>query len=458
MQKKTVGYYLLALTAFVLVLTGCQKQDLARVDTSTSGISDLSTNKGIKKNYSNEVATKWFDTELALIKSTALNPPLASRVLGYTGVTLYESIVEGMPEYASLRSKLGYTYTLPAYRPNEKYFWPAVANAALYTIVGKLFSNATQQNLSVINTLYNTLHEQHATQTVKEDLTASEAYGRAVAESIFEWSKEDGIMYSFVNFNPDNYTVPTGSGGWEPTAPAFAPKPLLPYWGENRPFLAINVGDECLPPALALNSYSTDLNSNFYKQAMEVYQTGKNQTPEQKAIALYWNDGGGSITPPGHNINIATQMIRDRNVSLEDAAIVYAKVGMAGSDAFIACWKGKYKYNLMRPITFIQKNIDPAWVSTIPTPPFPTYASGHATVSGATSVVLTALFGDNVRFTDRTHESQFGARQFNSFYEAAAEAAASRLYGGIHYRMDNDLGLEKGKMIGKNIADLRLKK
>ena len=459
MQKKTVGCYLLTLSAFLLVLTGCQKQDIERVETSSTTITDPSTSKGIKKNFSNEVATKWFDTELELIKTTAgFTPPVASRALGYTGVTLYESIVESMPEYASLKAKLGYSYSLPVYKANVKYYWPAVANSALYTIISKLFSAATQQNLTAINSLYNNFHEQYATQVFKEDLTASEAYGKAVAEAIFEWSQTDGILYSFVNYNPNNYTVPTGEGAWVPTAPGFAPKPLLPYWGENRPFMAINVGNECLPPALTTYNYSTNPTSGFYQQAMEVYQTGKNLTPEQREIALYWNDGGGSITPPGHNMNIATQMIRSKELSLEDAAIVYAKVGMAGADAFIACWKGKFKYNLMRPITFIQQNIDPNWTSTISTPPFPTYASGHATVSGATSMVLTALFGDNVSFTDRTHENQFGARQFSSFYAAATEAAASRLYGGIHYRMDNEIGLEKGKMIGKHIADLRLKK
>ena len=458
MQKKTVGYYLFTLAAFLLVLTGCQKQDLQQVDTSTTTSNNPNANKVVKKNFPNEVATQWFDAELELIQAAGFTPPVASRALGYTGVTLYESIFESMPEYASLKAKLGYSYTLPTYRPNIKYYWPAVANSALYTIVSRLFSTASSQTLATANALYNSFHEQHAKEVFKEDLTASEAYGKAVAETIFEWSNTDGILHSFVNYNPNEYTVPTGEGARVPTPAAFAPKPLLPYWGDNRPFLAINVGNECLPPALTTNSYSVNPASGFYKQAMEVYQTGKNLTPEQREIALYWNDGGGSITPPGHNMNIATQMIRNKDLSLEEAAIVYAKVGMAGADAFIACWKGKYKYNLMRPITFIRQNIDATWTSTITTPPFPTYASGHATVSGATAAVLTSVFGDNVPFTDKTHENQFGARQFRNFYAAATEAALSRLYGGIHYRMDNEIGLEKGKMIGKNIADLRLKK
>jgi hypothetical protein len=196
----------------------------------------------------------------------------------------------------------------------------------------------------------------------------------------------------------------------------------------------------------------------FYKQAEEVYLTRIHLTDAQKNIALFWADGGGTVTPPGHNVNLATQTIRNKRLSLNEAAEVYAKVGIAVSDAFIACWKGKYKYNLMRPITYIQQNIDPSWSSLLATPPFPAYASGHATVSAAAAEVLSDLFGDKVQFADHTHEELYGIRKFSSFHDAAEEAAVSRLYGGIHFRMDNEAGLEKGKRIGKNVTAIDLKK
>jgi hypothetical protein len=455
MLRKSVGYYLLALTAFVLFLSGCKKQDLELQNTTI--VADQGIGQTVKRNYSNEVATRWFDQELNLIKSTAgFTPPLASRALGYTGVVLYESIVANTPEYATLQSKLGFGYRLPAYSQSQKFYWPAVANAALRSIVSDLFSTTNAGNRAAIEALYANLHEKHAAEVKKEDLDASEEYGKAVAKAVFDWSGTDGIQRSFTNYTPDQYTLPVFDGAWVPTAPAFA-QPLLPFWGDNRPFLAKNVGSECLPTPLSF-PYSTDRNSTFYKMANEVYQINKSLTPAQEQIALYWNDGANSITPPGHNMSIATQMIRKNDLSLNDAAVVYAKVGMACADAFIACWKGKYSYSLLRPITYIRQNIDANWVSLIPTPPFPTYGSGHATVSGATSAVLTEIFGDNVRFTDNTYESSFGSKEFKSFYEAAEEAAMSRLYGGIHYRFDNEIGLQKGKMIGKNIADLRLKR
>lgn len=455
MQRKSVGYYLLALTATILFLSGCKKQDLERQETTI--FTDPGISQTSKRNYSNEVATRWFDQELNLIKSTAgFTPPLASRALGYTGVVLYESVVANTPEYATLQSKLGFSYTLPTYSPSQRFYWPAVANAALRSIVTDLFSKTSAGNLANIQALYTELHEKHTAEVKKEDLDASETYGKAVAKAIFEWSGSDGIQRSFTNYTSDQYSLPVFDGAWVPTAPAFA-QPLLPFWGDNRPFLAKNVGNECLPSPLSF-PYSTDKSSTFYSMANEVYQINKNRTPEQEKIALYWNDGANSITPPGHNMNIATLMIRKNELSLNDAAVVYAKVGMACADAFIACWKGKYTYSLLRPITYIRQNIDANWVSLIPTPPFPTYGSGHATVSGATSAVLTEIFGDKVKFTDNTYESSFGSRQFNSFYEAADEAAMSRLYGGIHYRFDNEIGLQKGKMIGKNFADLQLKR
>lgn len=457
MLKKSAGLYAITLAAMALVFSGCQKQDLGSPQVPASVNGDISTAKGIKKNFSSEVAAKWFDNELLLIKSTAgFTPPVASRALGYTGVALYESIVESMPEYASLKSKLGYTYTLPSYSPSVKVFWPAVANAALYEIEKSLFSKTSAANFSAMEKLYSDFHSQFATEVYKEDLDASEAYGKAVAKVIFNWSNTDGIQRSLINYTPDQYTPPTNEGAWVPTAPAFA-QPLLPFWGDNRPFLAKNVDDACIPSPLTF-AYSTAPTSAFYQMANEVYQTVTHLTPAQREIALYWNDGAGSITPPGHNINIVTQLIRSNNLTLEDAAIVYAKAGMTVADAFISCWKGKYRYSILRPITFIRQNIDNSWTSLIPTPPFPTYASGHATVSGATAALLTAIFGDKYTFTDHTNDGQFSPRQFSSFEAVADEAAMSRLYGGIHYRLDNEIGLQKGKMVGKNFADLKLKK
>ena len=144
---------------------------------------------------------------------------------------------------------------------------------------------------------------------------------------------------------------------WVPTAPNYQSIPLQPYWGQNRPFV-VKSGEECAPPPPT--EYSEDPSSQFYAEGMEVHETVKNLTPEQKEIALFWaDDPGKTFTPPGHSVSIATQILREKNATLALAAETYAKVGMAVADAFIGCWNTKYTYNLIRPISYIQTVIDP---------------------------------------------------------------------------------------------------
>jgi hypothetical protein len=176
---------------------------------------------------------------------------------------------------------------------------------------------------------------------------------------------------------------------------------------------------------------------------------GRTLTPEQTAIARFWSDDPGlTATPGGHSLRIATQAIRDLNAPLDVAAEAYANVTIAVSDAFISCWRTKFRHNLLRPVTYIQRVIDPAWMPLLTTPPFPEYTSGHSVQSMAAAEVLTDLFGRH-RFTD-------GTRSFTSFRAAAREAAISRLYGGIHYRSAIERGLEEGACVARRVrAKLR---
>ena len=145
--------------------------------------------------------------------------------------------------------------------------------------------------------------------------------------------------------------------------------------------------------------------------------------------------------------------------SLETASVAYAQLGMALSDAFVACWHAKYQYNLVRPLTYIQHVIDEGWNADevtvpVPTPPFPEYPSGHSVQSGAAAWVLTELFGE-VPFTDHTHDALgYAPRRYDSFMAAAQEAAISRLYGGIHFSAAIENGVKQGYCVGKRVAGL----
>jgi membrane-associated phospholipid phosphatase len=132
---------------------------------------------------------------------------------------------------------------------------------------------------------------------------------------------------------------------------------------------------------------------------------------------------------------------------------MYALVNMGMADAFISCWEAKYKYNLLRPQTYIRNYISNAtsWKPLIGTPPFPEYPSGHSVASGVAASILTSLFG-NVAFTDNTNISVgIPARSYKSFTEAANEAAISRLYGGIHYREACENGVKQGELVASSV-------
>lgn len=144
---------------------------------------------------------------------------------------------------------------------------------------------------------------------------------------------------------------------------------------------------------------------------------------------------------------------RKQKLTLGQTAYAHAAVAVGLCDAFVACWYIKYKSNRVRPETVIKKMIDREWNPVLQTPPFPEYTSGHSVISTTAATVLTSLFGENFSFTDDT-ETEFGlpTRKFKSFKAASAEAAVSRLYGGIHYRDAIDNGVKAGEQIGAHVV------
>lgn len=400
--------------------------------------------------YNADVPNHYFSFTLKLTKEgTGFTPPVASRAFGFTGLALYEAVVPGI---STMTSTVGSIPELPALTPpdgNANYHWPTVANNALAAVIDSLWANASQTNkdsLHNIRDYYNTLFEG---QISAQDYADSKAFGEAIGNDVFQFSKTDGGHQGYSANFPGSYVPPAGPGLWEPFGTQTA---MQPYWGTHRPFITEDSSTVIpgTPPA-----FSTDVNSPFYAYAFQVYYQQNNNTADQVNIAQFWADGGGSITPPGHSISMLRSILRHENSNLETATIAYAKMGIALSDAFLACWKTKYIYNLLRPVTYIQDNIDANWVSLIGTPPFPEYTSGHSSQSGAMSEIMESLFGTSYAFTDSTHGTNFGGpRSFNNFDEAAEEAALSRLYGGIHYEFSNNGGLVCGRLIGENVNDL----
>ena len=402
-----------------------------------------------------DVATKWAALHLKLAQtSPGATPPIVSRAVGYAGLALYEAVVPGMTEYQSLVGQVQSLTALPLVENAKEYNWGASANAAQAQILRSLYANTSAANKTTIDSLETALIADFLKESVKDITDRSAVFGKAIANAIFEYSKTDGGHEGYGRNFPTNYTTATGVGFWMPTSTQKVP--MQPTWGQNRVFVKLNA----YVSVSAHTPYSTNAKSDFFKNANEVYQVSKTLTDEQKAIAFFWaDDPGKTFTPAAHGVSILTQIIRDNALKLNVAAEAYAKVGMVTTDAFICCWRIKYQYNLIRPVSYINLAIDPKWTALLATPPFPEYTSGHSSGSSAAAAALASVFGEAWNFTDHSHDSRgLKARSYKSFTEYANEAAMSRLYGGIHYRESNERGLANGRNVAQNVLALKWKK
>lgn len=292
-----------------------------------------------------------------------------------------------------------------------------------------------------------------------EKINATSELVDKVIEQVIKYALADGFpkLSGYKKFTPHK-----GDAYWQPTGPGFM-QAIEPYWNTLRTFLL----DSCSQfSGEAPSEYHADTSSAFYRQLYEVYEIGKNLSPERKAIAMFWDCnpfalqqighleyGLKKISPGGHWMGITGIACKKQKLSLPKTAYIHTLVAIGLADAFIACWYDKYKTNRVRPVTAIHKLIDRSWTPLLQTPPFPEYTSGHSVISTTAAVILTHLLGDAFSFTDNT-EVEFGlpARKFNSFISASREAAISRLYGGIHFRDAIESGMAKGEQIGNFVV------
>lgn len=395
-----------------------------------------------------DVATDWYNLQLRILleRNSALN----GVHFGYIGIGLYESVRHGIKNSVSLSTKLNQMPQMPAKENNNGYNWEVSANAAMANMVRHFYQGLTDANKASIDSLENAYNQRNGSGSTT--FSRSQVFGRNVANAIYNWYLTDNL-----NGTNTGYVLPVPvPGAWVPTPPAFVPIPVNPFIGTARTFLASSA-TTVAPPFPAV--YSEDPNSDFYKIAKNVYDVSKTMTQEQKNIALFYVDQGNGLgyTPPGHDFSILTQAIQQRRENLGKAAEAYAKAGIAERDASIICFRSKYKYNLLRPVTYIRKLIDPNWLSFIPTPPHPEYPAAHAYITSAVMQAAARVLGDNVSFTDHSYDFRgYAPRSFTSLFKAGEEAGISRLYGGIHYLPSINAGLALGKDIGNKIGDIKL--
>jgi hypothetical protein len=298
-------------------------------------------------------------------------------------------------------------------------------------------------------------------------LENTKAFSDTIFASVMKWSKKDNYLQTR---SSSKYTVTNVDGRWVPTPPSYG-SAMEPHWMEIRT-MALDSSGQCRPVPPPLYTLK-DTTSEYYTCLMEVKKVVDSLNDEQRHMADFWDDNpfkmnvSGHVmfatkkfSPGGHWMNIVGIAGQKANVDFDKMVYAYAKTSVALFDGFISCWEEKYRSNMIRPETVINKYYDPEWKPYIQTPPFPAYISGHSVISAAAAEVMTDIFGDNFAYRD-TSESEFGIppRAFTSFRQAAWEASMSRMYGGIHYRFDLIEGNKVGKEIGQIVLDkLRMRK
>jgi len=398
----------------------------------------------------------WHRLVLELVRHTATySPPVASRAFAYLGVTAFEALATGSDGLHSLAGQLNELTPVPPREAGQSYDGAVVVQAAMAHAAAALFENTGPTGQRAMAAMEKRAAADAARSVPEDVVRRSEEYGRAVARHILAWAATDGgAAIENMGF-PLDYTLTEGPAHWVPTSLVQQQQfPLLPDWGRTRTFAMPNGASCGLPPPPA---YSEAPDSQFYIEAIEVRDAVNGLTDEQRAIARFWSDDPMlSPTPPGHWISIAIDILEKEDADLVTSAETLVRLGVTLADAFIGCWDAKYRYDLVRPLTYIRRLIDPKWEAILNTPPFPEYPSGHSTQSGAAATVLTDMFGPAYAFEDGTHSDDgLPARRFASFWAAAEEAGISRLYGGIHFRSAIERGLDQGRCIGAYANALR---
>jgi membrane-associated phospholipid phosphatase len=362
---------------------------------------------------------RWNEIARNLVSKSSASPPIASRVYALVSVAQYDSLV------AAWNNKYYYNRTTPheldqsitplvktSGDPGYPSEHAAVATASA-AILSYLYPNQTawlnqEANEDEMSRLW-------AGVSFRSDITAGDTLGREVADQVISRAKTDGSNAVW------NGTVPTGPGYWFSSQIPPTP-PVLPAWGQVKPWLINSSSAFLLPPPPSFGS------AEFNSSLEEAKQISDSRTADQLRIALFWADGGGTWTPPGHWNQIACDLIVRYDMNELRSARTLTLMNMAVMDAGICCWYNKYTYWLIRPC-----QVDPTITTPVGIPNFPSYPSGHSCFSGAAGEVLSYIFPN----------------EQDNIQSMVNEASISRVYAGIHYRFDCTQGVEMGQAIGQ---------
>ncbi len=366
----------------------------------------------------------WTDVTLELIKEFKPSPPRAARALALVHVAMADAVTaaedarEAFPRPAPATVIAGLDPIAPGHAASFPSEHAAVASAASI-ILAHLFPMAAARLDGFAREAGDSRLAAGA--NYRSDVTAGAAIGQGVGRLAVAWAKEDGSDAVWDGARP------TGEGMWQPTPPDLRPDPLEPMAGGWATWV-LDEGSALRPPPPP--SWGSDA---WWAELAAVQAAVSERTPEHEAAVLRWAGGPGTVTPAGLWVEIARDLALAERLDLEKTAATMVLTTVAMHDAFVCCWDAKFAYWTARPIT-----ADPYIDVLIPTPPFPSYTSGHST-SSAAATILGHLFP--------SHATRMDAR--------AAEAKDSRLWAGIHFPFDNETGATGGERIARMVIAAR---
>ncbi len=382
------------------------------------------------------------------------NPPYSARAYSYVSVAMYDALKVAWYYKYQYNRQAPYQVdnTIQSLMPKVNIpAWPseeAVMSGVAQTILSAMFPAAVEEISLKAGEQRNVAI--WSGKAAPSDVSAGLALGKAIAGQFMTRAKGDGMANAVgtkaqwaaledsarLHYTKLNDTRDLSKEVFWKSLDIPSRPPMLPFFGNVWGWRMYQKGQ---PDQNGQPSPSSDFdvvrstpppstnNSEMADQIAEVKNFSSNLTRERLAIVHKWADGVGTYTPQGHWNDIAEEYVRDAKMSEVRAARAFALLNMAMHDAGVACWNTKYYYYNPRPT-----NIDPSIKTGTGIPNFPSYVSGHSSFSFAASTVLSYLFPAN-----------------QTYFEAQAnEAALSRLYGAIHYRIDCDMGSQLGKDVG----------
>ncbi len=405
------------------------------------------------------LATLWFDCAgNCILRSPGFSEAVAARTYAYLSIAYYEAILPGMPQgYRSLGGQLNGFDQLPkADTASKRFHWTICANAASADVLRAMFKNAGADVKKTIDSLEALCLKERFDRTHDTLMTnRSIAFGKAIAKAVISYADQDGGKDADI----DNYATPFLS---QPDTSTWVissthKNPLLAAWSLNRPlFLSKQDLSTTLDPG-PYPDYSTDKSSSFYAQAVAVRAKVLSTSNDERALVKYWgNEAQNTHAVSSHMINIATQLLRTGAFPMGKASVLYARLAIAMNDACIATWNVKYKYPLMRPITYIQKYIDRSWqsdadIAKIYVPASPEYCSSTVAICQVALPTLQSFFGPGNLFTDRSRFSVMEMeRDYYTFDQISNEVLKTQAESGTQYQFS----ISAGQKLGNDVAQL----